>query len=258
MRRFQLLPDTHAHLDAAEFRDDLDEVIARAQNAGVCRILSVGEDLASSQRAVELAQRYEIVYAAVGVHPHCAQKFESESLEIEGLLDEEKVVAVGEIGLDYVRDEATRDTQRSVFAQQLAWARARELPVSVHNREADTDVLEILGKTPGPTVLHCFSGTPAIAVRAIREGYHLSFAGNTTFPKSESLREAAALVPDDRLLVETDSPVLAPQTARGRRNEPARVVETASLLASLRGVTLESLSSTMWSSANCVFRWGAP
>ncbi|HLJ68174.1 MAG TPA: TatD family hydrolase, partial [Chloroflexota bacterium] len=198
-----LLADTHAHLDAPAFLDDIDAVLARAQESGVERILTVGSDLATSERAVEIAQRFEIVFAAVGIHPHEVGRFDAEAEAVRMLLEETGVVAIGEVGLDYHWHPETGEAQREAFRTQLAWARERHLPVSVHNRDADDDLLTALGGSDTVVVLHCFSGNLALAESALDSGYYVSFAGNVTFPRAHELREVAARVPGNRLLTET-------------------------------------------------------
>ncbi len=241
--------DSHAHIDGEEFDADRDEVVARAREAGVRAILNVGTGDphgGNFERAVAAAERYEGVYAAVGVHPHDAKLYTeaAERLVLE-FVRGRRVVAVGEIGLDYHYDNSPRDVQREVFARQLRLAREEGLPVIIHSREADGETLEILraeyaGAERGG-VMHCFGGGAALAEGALALGFYISFAGNVTFKKADALREVAAAVPLERLLVETDCPYLAPAPFRGRRNEPAYVVETARFLAGLRGVGHEEL-----------------
>ena len=231
--------------------------MSRAIDAGVDRILAVGEDFASSRRAVALAAEHEMVYAAVGMHPHEADRFAAERGRIERLLNEDKVVAVGEIGLDWSHGAATRQGQHAAFREQLHWAAERDLPVSVHNRGADTDILEALNDVPVRAVMHCFDGTQEFAEQLLAADHFLSFAGNLTFKRADTLRATARHVPADRMLIETDSPVLAPQGWRGTRNEPAHIVEVAALLASLRGVAVEALSRQLSRNADAVFRWSA-
>jgi TatD DNase family protein len=232
-------------------------VVTRACEAGVERILTVGEDLATSRRAVEIASQFECVYAAVGVHPHRADRFRDERHDVEELLAEDKVVAIGEIGLDAVRSNVATSVQMDAFREQLRWALERAIPVSVHNRGADSQILRALRLSPATAVLHCFDSTAEFADEAVRSGHFVSFAGNLTFKNSSALRAVAPRVPDDRYLVETDSPVLAPQSRRGRRNEPANVVETVEVLASLRGVSVESASAQISANADRVFHWSS-
>ncbi|HEX8338937.1 MAG TPA: TatD family hydrolase [Pyrinomonadaceae bacterium] len=241
--------DSHAHIDGEEFDADRDEVVARARAAGVRAILNVGTGdphAGNFERAVAVAEKYEGVYAAVGVHPHDARLYDEAA---EGLLLEfvrgKRVVALGEIGLDYHYDNSPRDVQHEVFGRQLWLARQEGLPVIIHSRDADADTLEILragyaGAERGG-VMHCFGGGPALAEGALGLGFYISFAGNVTFKKADALREVARTVPLERLLVETDCPYLAPVPHRGRRNEPAYVAATARFLADLRGVGHEEL-----------------
>lgn len=252
-----LLPDTHAHLDADEFSGDFEAMMSRASAAGVDRILAVGEDLASSRKAVGLSAQYASIFAAVGIHPHRANQFHAERRELQRLLNEEKVVAVGEVGLDWLRGSVARESQIMAFREQLRWAAERNLPVSVHNRGADSDVLDALREVPITAVLHCFDSCREQANQALEADHFVSFAGNLTYKRSDDLREVAKRIPANRLLVETDSPVLSPQRWRGRRNEPAQIIETAALLASLRGISLQELSAQVSKNANDVFRWSS-
>src|SRR5215211_6459461 len=242
--------DSHAHIDGEEFDADRDEVVARAREAGVRAILNVGTGDPHGggfERAVAVAERYEGVYAAAGVHPHDARLYDdaAERRLLEVLRGGGRVVALGEIGLDYHYDNSPRDVQREVFARQLRLAREEGLPVIIHSRDADEETLEILRAeytgTERGGVMHCFGGGPALAEGALGQGFYISFAGNVTFKKADALREVARTVPLNRLLVETDCPYLAPVPHRGRRNEPAYVVETARFLAELRGVVHEEL-----------------
>ncbi len=242
--------DSHAHIDGEEFDADRDEVVARARAAGVAAILNVGTGdprSGSLERAVRGAESYENVFAAAGVHPHAARLFDD---AVAGRLREllagsPRAVAWGEIGLDYHYDHSPRDTQRDVFSRQLRLAREMELPVIIHSREADEETAEVLREAyagaPRAGVMHCFGGGPALAEAALSLGFYISFAGNVTFKKAEPLREVARAVPLERLLVETDCPFLAPVPLRGRRNEPAYVVETVRFLAALRGLEPEEL-----------------
>jgi TatD DNase family protein len=242
--------DSHCHIDGPEYDADREEVIARARDAGVNTMLVVGTGDPHSgafDRAVDLAEKQEGIYAAVGVHPHDAKLFD-DAAELH-LLDlarqGTRVIAWGEIGLDYHYDHSPRDVQREVFRRQLRLARERKLPVVIHSREADDDTIAILRKEltgyGRGGVLHCFGGSLAMAQDAIELGFFISFAGNLTFKKAEDLREVARQLPLDRLLIETDCPYLTPVPFRGRRNEPAHVIETARCLAGIQGKDVEEI-----------------
>src|SRR5438105_3821225 len=237
--------DSHCHIDGPEYDDDRDEVIARARGAGVTTMLNVGTGDPNSgafERAVELAENHENIYAAIGVHPHDAKLFDdaAETRLTNLVKRNNKVIAWGEIGLDYHYDHSPREVQREVFRRQLKIARDLSLPVVIHSREADDDTIialrEELSAHDRAGVLHCFGGSLQMAREAIALGFYISFAGNLTFKKADDLREIARQLPLDRLLVETDCPYLTPVPYRGKRNEPARVIETAKRLAQLHGV----------------------
>ncbi|HJZ82052.1 MAG TPA: TatD family hydrolase [Pyrinomonadaceae bacterium] len=234
--------DSHCHIDGPEYDADRSEVIARAREAGVATMLNVGTGDPQSgafERAVELAEKHPEIYAAVGVHPHDAKLFDetSEKRLVALVRENDRVVAWGEIGLDYHYDHSPREVQREVFQRQLRLARELGLPVVIHSRAADDDTIRILREELsdyGPAaVMHCFGGSLQMAREALDLGFYISFAGNLTFKKAEDLRDIARQLPLDRLLVETDCPYLTPVPFRGRRNEPARVVETARCLATL-------------------------
>jgi TatD DNase family protein len=236
--------DSHCHIDGPEFDADRDEVIARAHEAGVTTMLNVVSGDPNSgafERTVALAEQHESIFAAIGVHPHDAKLFDDvTAARLSSLASQSKrVIAWGEIGLDYHYDHSPRDVQREVFRQQLRLARALKLPVVIHSREADDETIEILrNELTGyerAGVLHCFGGSLALAHGALELGFYVSFAGNLTFKKAENLRDIARQLPLNRLLVETDCPYLTPVPFRGKRNEPARVVETARQLAELHG-----------------------
>ncbi|HEX7998148.1 MAG TPA: TatD family hydrolase [Pyrinomonadaceae bacterium] len=242
--------DSHTHIDGVEYDADRDEVIERARAAGVVAILNVGTGDPHSgtlERAVSVAEKYEGVYAAVGVHPHDARLFdETAERRLNDIVrGSERVIAWGEIGLDYHYDHSPREVQREVFARQLRLAREARLPVIIHSRAADDETLAILRdewKGAGfGGVMHCFGGSTAMAEGVLELGFTISFAGNVTFKKALNLREVAMLVPLERLFIETDCPFLTPVPFRGKRNEPARVVEVARFLAELRGLETEEL-----------------
>ena len=224
--------DTHAHLTAL---DDEDEAVRRAVEAGVTRILTVGTDVDDCRRALALTERHDGVFAILGIHPHEAGTAgEKELRELRQLLAHPKVVGVGETGLDWYRDYASRDDQRRLFAAELELAAELGKPVVIHTRAADDDTLAGLAHFSGTVVLHCFS-SPRMLPAALERSWYVSFAGNATFPKAVDLRLAASQVPAERILAETDSPYLAPQPVRGKRNEPANVVHTLAALARTRG-----------------------
>jgi TatD DNase family protein len=224
--------DTHAHLDAcAEPADDL---VARARDSGVERIVSVGSGLESCRETLAIARRHEGVFATLGVHPHQAADPDAAAVEeLRELLADPRSVAVGETGLDHYRDYAPRDRQLELFERQLELAAELGKTVVIHTRAASDETAAALADFAGAVVLHCFSAPELLPV-ALERGYYVSFAGNVTYPKAEELREAARAVPRDRLLAETDSPYLSPQPRRGRPNEPANVVHTVKVLAETR------------------------
>lgn len=248
-----MLIDSHAHLDVPHYDADRAEVIARARAAGVELMLEIaGSDVGqgSLEPGLQLAEEYSFIYAAIGVHPHEASLYD-EALEQKLLTmsQHEKVIGWGEIGLDYHYDHSPRDVQRRVFQRQLVLALERQMPVIIHTREAEADTIAILraawfaqGGAEVGGIIHCFTGTPALAEAALALGFHLSFSGVLTFKKADELRQVARAAPLDRLLVETDCPYLAPLPHRGKRNEPAFVVETAAKLAEIKGVTLAEIA----------------
>lgn len=253
--------DTHAHLSVCEPDDG--ELVAAAREAGVQRILTVGLDEASNREAIDAAEQHEEVLASVGRHPNSASGFDAAAADdIAGLAAHPRVRAIGETGLDYYRDRTPRDEQRRAFAAQIEIAAMRKLPLVIHVRDPDgsseavDEVFETLDARAGgvTVILHCFSAPGRVRDAADR-GWYCSFAGNLTYPKASPLRDAAAAVPEDLLLVETDSPFLAPQPLRGKPNQPANVVETAALLAEVRGVDPGALERTIESNAARVFDW---
>jgi TatD DNase family protein len=236
-----MLVDTHCHLDFDSFAEDRDDVVARAAAAGVTRIIVPAIDLDNSRAVLRLAERYEGVYAAVGVHPNSSAGWQDGWLSIlRHLAGHEKVVAIGEIGLDYYWDKAPRPAQQQALAAQLALAAELALPVIIHNRDASADVIRLLGVSPlayraNAGVLHSFAADGATAEAALALGFYLGFTGPLTYKKADGLRHIAAQAPLDRILVETDAPFLPPQPVRGRRNEPAYVTYVAGRLAEIRG-----------------------
>ena len=242
--------DSHCHVDGPDYDADREEVIARACEAGVTAMLNVGTGDPRSgafERAIELAEKHPEVFCAIGVHPHDAKLYDDAAEQkLTNLAKQSaRVIAWGEIGLDYHYDHSPRDVQREVFRRQLRIARELNLPIVIHSREANDDTIEILrDELTGYAragVLHCFGGSLQMAQHAIDLGFFISFAGNLTFKKADDLRDIARQLPLDRLLVETDCPYLTPVPFRGKRNEPARVVETAKFLAQLKGLEVEEV-----------------
>jgi TatD DNase family protein len=260
--------DSHCHLAGKEFTADLVDVVTRAREAGVMRclvILSADED-EEFDNADRVTRAWPEVRFAIGVHPHNAYKFADSPEAAAGLTANRLEMtpfarAIGEIGLDYHYDFSPREVQQAVFRAQLQLARARNLPVVIHMREAETDTLRIIeeesaGELRG--VFHCFSGDADAAARALRTGFHVSIPGIATFPKAEALREAAKLVPEGRLLIETDSPYLAPIPHRGKRNEPAYVMRTLELVAELRGTSADRLGVALVQNFDELFSGAGP
>jgi TatD DNase family protein len=243
--------DSHAHLDACE--EPAGVLVERARAAGVTRILTIGTGIDSCRAALAIADAHDGVYAALGVDPHRAAGSDAGRLdELRDLLAHPKAVAVGETGLDTVRRFASPIEQRRLFDAQLALADDLALPVVIHSREAESDTADALRSFEGTVILHCFSSPDLLPV-ALERGYYISFAGNATYPKAEELREAAATVPGDRILVETDSPYLSPQPVRGKRNEPAHVTHTVEALAQARGESPEALATLTHDNASVAF-----
>ena len=247
--------DTHCHLDLCE--PDAAELVARARAAGVVRLATVGIDPASVERALAAARAHEEVVAIVGRHPNSAEGFDDQALaEIAHAAADPRARAIGETGLDYYRDGAPRADQRRAFKAQIDLAARLALPLVIHTRDAEEDTFALLRERAGEVtvLLHCFSAAGRLE-ECVERGYLCSFAGNVTYPKASELAAAARDVPDELLLVETDSPFLAPQPRRGRPNEPANVVHTAERVAALRGVEYARLEGVVERNAARVFRW---
>jgi TatD DNase family protein len=243
--------DSHCHIDGEQFDEDRDEVVQRALDAGVVAMLNVGTGdphLDDFRRAVAVAEEYDNVYASVGVHPHDAKLYDdtAEAHLVDLVKSSKKVIAWGEIGLDYYYDHSPRDVQIDVFRRQIITARELNLPIIIHSRDADDETVEILTEECSYKgfrgIMHCFGGTAAMATDLMKIGFLISFAGNVTFKKADNLRDAARVVPLDRLLIETDCPFLTPVPFRGKRNEPSFVVHTARFLADFYGVEVETLA----------------
>ena len=242
-----MLIDSHAHIDDVRFNDDRDAVLQRAWEAGVRKILTIGNGGGPDEMGcgIPIAEKYEWIYTSVGIHPHDAAKVEERHY---GLMEEmarhPRVLAIGETGLDYYYDNSPRDIQRDVFRRQLAMAKKLDLPVIIHTRDADDDTIALLeAETPSRGVIHCFTSGDKLADFVIDLGFYISFSGIVTFPKAQPLAEIARRIPASRILVETDCPYLAPVPHRGKRNEPSFVADTARFLATLRGAPIETFEA---------------
>jgi TatD DNase family protein len=246
--------DSHAHLEGEKFDTDRAQVLARARESGVQTIVAIGSGTGpgSLDCGIKLSEEYDFIYATIGIHPHEAQLArEADYFELEQLASRPKVIAMGEIGLDYFYDHSPRDIQQQVFLKQMELARAAKLPIVIHCRPSQDsenawdDCLSFISQHWASSglggVLHCFTGTVAQAKSALDVGFMISFAGNVTFPKAQQIRDAAKEVPLDRMFIETDSPFLAPVPNRGKRNEPAFVKEVARQLGELRGLSIEDM-----------------
>jgi TatD DNase family protein len=262
--------DTHCHLEMDDFNEDREDVIKRAKEAGIEAIITIGSDLESNIKGLELSKKYDFIYSSVGIHPHDAKDFTDDIFDqikewatplhpplAKGGIKEGKVVAIGEIGLDYHYDNSPREIQRQVFMKQLQLAKKVNLPAIIHSREAKKDTLEIIKESGiNKGVLHCFSGDIDMAERAMAMGFYISIAGPVTFKNANRPREIAKAIPDDYLLIETDAPYLAPEPFRGKRNEPAYVVNTARVIAELRGVIIEDIARITTLNAKRLFKIG--
>jgi TatD DNase family protein len=253
-----MLFDTHVHLNDDQFNDDLEEVIERARLNGVERVVVVGFDEKTIKRAMELIEAYDFMYAAIGWHPVDAIDLTDDYLKwIEELTAHPKVVAIGEIGLDYHWDKSPKDVQQAVFRRQIQLAKRLDLPIIIHNREATEDVVTILeeeGASEVGGIMHCFSGSPETAQRCLDMNFYISLGGPVTFKNAVKPKEVAKEVPLERLLIETDCPYLAPHPYRGKRNEPSYVKLVAEQIAELKGVSFEEVAKATTENANRLFR----
>lgn len=261
------LTDSHCHVYPEEYGPDLDGVMERAFTAGVRRMLVVGSDVTTSASALRMAERYADrgVYAAVGVHPHEASSIRSSSrdytappMELQDMLRSPRAVAIGETGLDYHYDHSPREQQRSCFRMHIRWARTAGKPLVIHGRESYNDLLHILREEDGasvPSVIHCFSGTGTDAEAFLEMGCFLSFAGPLTFKKNDGLRRVFLTIPEERLLLETDSPYLAPHPFRGMINEPSYIPHLYRIAAELRGKGTDDMAELVWNNASRLFGW---
>jgi TatD DNase family protein len=241
-----MLTDTHTHLNAEQFDEDRDQVIERALAAGVTRIVNVGFNRETIPSSIELAERYDFIYSTVGWHPVDAIDMQPGDLEwIESLCKHEKVVAIGEIGLDYHWDKSPKDVQDRVFREQIRLARKLGMPIVIHNRDAHQDILKVLREEKASEVggiMHCFSGSWETAKQCLDMNFHISFGGPVTFKNAKQPKEVLSQVPLDRLLIETDAPYLTPHPYRGKRNETSYVRLVAETAAEIRGISLEELA----------------
>ena len=243
-----MLVDSHCHLDFPDFAQELDDVVARARAADVGRMVTISTRVKKHAQVLAVAEKFANVFCSVGTHPHNAQEeTDIDAKALVAMSRHPKIVAIGEAGLDYHYDKSPRDLQEQSFRQHIAAARETKLPLVIHSRECDADMARILqdemGKGAFPAVLHCYTGGRELAFKAIELGLYISFTGILTFKNSGALRELAAALPGERVLVETDAPYLAPMPYRGKRNEPAYVVETAKVLAQACGVPAEVMAA---------------
>ena len=243
-----MLVDSHCHLDFPDFASELDAVVARARAAGIRRMVTISTRVKKHAQVLAIAEKYPDVFCSVGTHPHNAhEELDIDAETLIALAQHPRIVAIGEAGLDYHYDNSQREAQATSLRQHIAAARETELPLVIHARDCDADMARILedesGKGAFPAILHCFTGGRDLAMRAIALGHYVSFTGILTFKNSQNLRDIARELPADRILVETDAPYLAPLPYRGKRNEPAFVVETAKVLAETRGVTADEIAS---------------
>ena len=252
-----MLIDTHAHLDDPAIYDQLEDVLARAAEAGVERIVNIGCDWKSSLMSVRLADKYEQVFSTVGIHPHDADTLDEQMAErLFELAQAEKVVAIGEIGLDYYHDHCPRPVQQKAFRRQIALAKELAMPITIHDRDAHGDVMRIVreeraGQNGG--IFHCYSGSWEMAKECLRLGFYISFAGPVTYHNARGLLEVAQNVPLDKFLIETDSPYLSPHPYRGKTNEPARVALVAEKIAEIKGLSYETVASQARANAMAVY-----
>jgi TatD DNase family protein len=257
--------DSHAHIDSPQFAEDHDAMLARARAAGIATLLAIGTGPGPEKldAALPFAEQHEWIYTTVGIHPHEAKEVTPAHLEtLARLAQHPKVIAWGEIGLDYFYDHSPKDVQEKVFREQMELACAAKLPIIIHCRDAWTDTLRLLEEAWKPTglggILHCFTSTLEDAQRGLDMGFLVSFAGNATYPKAQSIRDVARVLPLSNILIETDSPYLAPQPFRGKRNEPAYVGEVAKALASVRDLSVEEIAAVTTDNFRRFFRLARP
>jgi len=253
-----MLIDSHAHLQDKDFSEDLEQVLERAREANLEKIICIGFDYESSCEAVKMAQQYPQIYAVVGIHPHDAKTLTSEiTAQLFDLARDPKVVAIGEIGLDFYRDLSPRDIQKKAFVEQIKLAQELYKPIVIHDRDAHEEVLKIIkkekaGRNEG--VMHCYSGYLPLAIELMKQGFYISFAGPLTYKNNKKTIEVAAKISLDRILIETDCPYLSPEPVRGKRNEPANVAYIAHKLAEIRNKNLQEIAYLTNRNTRCVFR----
>jgi len=253
-----MLIDTHCHLDFKDFDDDFEAVLKRSRDSGIKFIINVGSSLEGTDRSVKIARENEFIYAAIGIHPHEADKVSEDDLKIFAeFINKPKVVAIGEIGLDYYKNISSRENQKKLFIGLLETAKAVKLPLIIHNRDSNEDTIGILKDIMGESVrgvMHCFSGDEAFLKICLDMGFFISFTCNITYKNAARLREIVKLVPMDRLLLETDAPFLAPQNFRGKRNEPMHVRYAAEEVAKIKGIDFDEVAKVTAENATGLFK----
>lgn len=252
-----MLIDTHCHLDFSDYDKDRDEVISRARQAGIGAIINIGTNLESSSRCIELAKNFDLIFATIGVHPHYADALDDKALGLlNNLADFKKVIAVGEVGLDYYKSKVSNDLQKRAFISLIRISKEKKLPLIIHNRDAHRDILDILKAELHPPirgVIHCFSGDENFLKDCLDSGLYISFTCNLTYKKTDRLRQLARQVPLDRLFLETDAPFLSPQNFRGKRNEPSYLHFLAEEIAKIKGIEKEKISDITTNNAKRFF-----
>jgi TatD DNase family protein len=251
-----MLIDTHCHLDFPEFDIDRDDVVRRANASGVSRIINIGSSLTGSKRSLELAATYPCVWATVGIHPHEADACDKNTaLRLRGLAGGRKVVAIGEIGLDYYKNYSKAENQQPLFIALVKLAKELDLPVIIHNRDAESDTLKILKEAmPVKAVVHCFSGDEVFLKECLDLGFFISFTCNITYKKAQGLREVLKITPLERLMLETDAPFLPPEGSRGKRNEPMQVKLLAEEIAKIKGIGFDEVAGATTANAVSFFK----
>ena len=253
-----MLFDSHAHLDDRKFDSDRHETIAALNKSGISYFVNIGADIKSSESSVELAEKYDFIYAAVGVHPYDAETVTDQLIEkLRTMAQNKKVVAIGESGLDYHYEDADKEVQKKAFIKHIELANELDMPIIVHNRDSHKDMMDILRQyRPKNAIIHCYSGSAEMAKELIKMGYYISFSGTVTFKNAKKVQEAVCEVPLDKLLAETDSPYLCPEPERGKRNDPSKMRYTVEKLAEIKGVTFEEMARITTDNAKRVYNIG--